>query len=168
MEQTNTCIAKTDPCPSGVKDPYLLICRKCSEFCKVCTDYATCTTCILNYSLANKKCYPPRSCPEGFTYNGVDCTQCSINCASCVSSIKCNYCMEGFYLNTLTNACASTCPTGYYGDVESRVCMICSPACKTCVNNNYTCTSCKDITVGGVTTFKYLYGNMCVDRCPYL
>lgn len=46
--------------------------------------------------------------------------------------------------------------------------MICSPACKTCFNNNYTCTSCKDVTANGVTTYKYLFGNTCVDRCPYL
>jgi|LauGreDrversion4_2_1035121.scaffolds.fasta_scaffold77767_3 hypothetical protein len=76
--------------------------------------------------------------------------------------------MTGSYLNTLTNQCVTNCPIGYYGDDQSRVCMLCAPACKTCVNNNYTCTSCKDVTANGVTTFKYLYGNTCVDRCPYL
>jgi proprotein convertase subtilisin/kexin type 5 len=146
----------------------LSICRKCSEFCKTCDDFATCKTCIPNYSLANNKCYPPRSCPEGYTYNGNDCTKCPINCASCVSDTQCNYCMETFYLDTNTKQCVSTCPIGYYADVESRVCMVCAPQCKTCVNNNYTCTSCKDLVDGGVTTFTYLFGSACVDRCPYL
>lgn len=41
--------------------------------------------------------------------------------------------------------------------------MQCAPACKTCVTNNYTCTSCQP--VNGVNY--YLFNRTCVTRCPY-
>jgi proprotein convertase subtilisin/kexin type 5 len=92
------------------------------------------------------------------------CLPCSANCARCPTASVCNLCMDGYFLNTLTNQCTSNCPNGYYADAASKVCMVCSPACGTCVTNNYTCITCKDI--GSVKHYKF--GNTCVTRCPYL
>ena len=105
------------------------------------------------------------SCPQGFRYDTVlGCQPCSTNCSACSSASSCALCMSGSYLNTVNGQCTTNCPAGYYGDALSNVCMKCSPACATCVTNNYTCTSCQD--VGGVAM--YLFGSTCVTRCPYL
>ena len=65
-----SCIDKTANCPAGtIKDPYLNLCKKCSDFCKNCTDSNTCNECITNYNLAAGKCYPFRECPPGFMFD---------------------------------------------------------------------------------------------------
>jgi proprotein convertase subtilisin/kexin type 5 len=157
IEKTSTCspVMTTPDCPAGtIKDPYFSYCRNCPDFCSSCSSVTTCTACVKGYYLTTNTngtitCSPPKSCPAGYRSDDANgCVACSSNCASCPSSSTCNLCMQGYYLDTTTKQCTQNCPAGYYGDSASRVCMICSPACATCVNNNYTCTSCRDI--GGV------------------
>ena len=99
-----------------VRDSFLNQCKKCSDFCKTCTDSDTCTQCNANYHLAGGKCYPFRECPPGFMFDNEKCVQCPADCQSCKSSSVCAYCNQDFFLDSLTGQCVSTCPAGYYGD----------------------------------------------------
>ncbi|TNV75036.1 hypothetical protein FGO68_gene6423 [Halteria grandinella] len=173
IDSTSTCVQTTalTECPLGtIKDAYMGFCRSCPDFCTACSSTDNCTACVRNYYLAttnnvNYGCFSPKSCPAGYRMDDAQgCLPCSSNCASCPSATVCNLCKDTYYLDTLTNQCTQTCPNGYYGDAASKVCMMCSPACKTCVTNNYTCTSCNDI---GATKY-YLYESTCVTRCPYI
>ena len=135
-------------------------------YCLTCSSYTTCTKCIAGYSLGKGKCYGGLICPPGFRYENNNCTKCPDNCESCPSASECGFCSADYALNTFTGLCVNldNCPVGYYGNKEARVCLTCQPTCKTCINNNYTCTSCKEVD----NVSHYLYIDKCVSRCPYL
>ncbi|XP_013927534.1 PREDICTED: proprotein convertase subtilisin/kexin type 5-like [Thamnophis sirtalis] len=78
-EESRNCITS---CP---EDFYLdnnkIVCRKCSENCRSCTEFHTCTECRPGLSLQGTRCVI--RCEAGKYYNGRDCEPCHHSCASC-------------------------------------------------------------------------------------
>lgn len=68
---------------------------------------------------------------------------CDTSCATCYgpSTNNCASCTGTTYLNPFTNACVSTCPTGYYPDTSTKRCKQCYQFSET-VPTDQTCSTC--------------------------
>lgn len=96
--------------------------QDCPQFCDVCSDTSTCTTCQANYYLdSNGDCVSP--CPPGTFVSGKICASkkeslmiayfhlgCSQFCDVCSDSISCQTCQPNYYL--YQKECIAGCPTG--------------------------------------------------------
>lgn len=77
----------------------------------------------------------------GNTYNRL-CMACHATCLACSKGgiYGCSTCPNGKF-KTAVNSCVSTCPDGYYPNVN--VCTQCNAACKTCsASGTSSCLSC--------------------------
>jgi proprotein convertase subtilisin/kexin type 5 len=79
------------------------------------------------------------------------------NCTSCFSS------STNFLLDTVVQTCVATCPTGYFANLTTNICVICSSTCLTCVDSATKCTSCN---ANGSTRNFYAPANECHGTCP--
>ncbi|XP_048065150.1 proprotein convertase subtilisin/kexin type 5b isoform X2 [Megalobrama amblycephala] len=119
-----------------------------------------CITCLhyfLKFKNNTRTCVP--ECPSGFFRDDKKrCKKCSPLCESCVGSRsdQCSTCRPGLYLVEGANNCVSSCPDGFYLDLESTMCRKCSENCKKCTSANI-CTECQ--------TGLSLQGNKCQLSC---
>ena len=101
------------------------------------------------------------SCNNSGNYilNESYCVSCGIYCNNCLSSNQCTDCIENyFYIDALKN-CSSSCPNGYYTDLNNQLCLPCNTNCISCFGPNASqCYSCNNKS--------YQYNNTCVNQCP--
>lgn len=97
-------------------------CFRCVFYCKTCTGYNTCISCISGYFFENKGC-----------------TRCQTGCQTCKSTSICLTCKRNYYLNN--GICSTSCPVGYFKNPISTICEKCSNTCKSCVSD-LSCSSC--------------------------
>ena len=70
---------------------------------------------------------------------------CAVHCEVCTSNQvgDCSLCSNGYFAHPFTSACDSMCTPGYYPDVTTRKCLLCSPSCATCSGpGDSACSSC--------------------------
>ncbi|XP_020643443.3 proprotein convertase subtilisin/kexin type 5 isoform X1 [Pogona vitticeps] len=142
-EETQSCISS---CPDGFYlDSNRIVCRKCSENCKTCTEFQTCTECRHGLSLQGSRCVI--RCEEGKYYNGRDCEPCHHSCASCAGPgpDACLNCTEEYLMEN--GRCVLACNNGYYFDqsLENgyKTCKRCDASCFGCSGpGEKNCTSC--------------------------
>uniref|UniRef100_A0A8C1EK54 Proprotein convertase subtilisin/kexin type 5b n=1 Tax=Cyprinus carpio carpio TaxID=630221 RepID=A0A8C1EK54_CYPCA len=119
-----------------------------------------CITCLhyfLKFKNNTRMCVS--ECPTGFFRDDKKrCKKCSPLCESCMGSRsdQCSTCRLGLYLVEGGNSCASSCPDGFYLDLESTMCRKCRENCKKCTSANI-CTECQ--------TGLSLQGNKCQLSC---
>lgn len=119
-----------------------------------------CITCLhyfLKFKNNTRMCVP--ECPPGFFRDDKKrCKKCFPLCESCIGSRsdQCSTCRLGLYLVEGGNNCISSCPDGFYLDLESIMCRKCSSNCKNCLSANI-CTECQP----GLS----LQGNKCQLSC---
>uniref|UniRef100_A0A8C1W9D5 Proprotein convertase subtilisin/kexin type 5b n=1 Tax=Cyprinus carpio TaxID=7962 RepID=A0A8C1W9D5_CYPCA len=119
-----------------------------------------CITCLhyfLKFKNNTRMCVS--ECPTGFFRDDKKrCKKCSPLCESCMGSRsdQCSTCRLGLYLVEGGNTCASSCPDGFYLDLESTMCRKCRENCKKCTSANI-CTECQ--------TGLSLQGNKCQLSC---
>ena len=118
---------------------------KCFLGCSIC-ERCECKSCFdLNAVLtSDEKC----ECKDGYYKNDSEtnldkvCVKCSYGCASCTSSLNCNFCEDLFILTD--NSCI--CEPGYYSynsaNDEDIKCNKCPFPCEEC-SNEKKCDSCK-------------------------
>ncbi|KFQ97009.1 Proprotein convertase subtilisin/kexin type 5, partial [Nipponia nippon] len=142
-EVTNSCITN---CPDGFYlDKNKIVCRKCSENCKICVEFQICTECTHGLSLHGTKC--AIHCEEGKYHNGRECEPCHHSCATCTGAgvDACINCTQGYFMEG--GRCVQSCSSGYYLDhsMESRYksCKRCDASCLDCSGQgDRNCTSC--------------------------
>uniref|UniRef100_A0A671RA21 Proprotein convertase subtilisin/kexin type 5-like n=1 Tax=Sinocyclocheilus anshuiensis TaxID=1608454 RepID=A0A671RA21_9TELE len=119
-----------------------------------------CITCLhyfLKFKNNTRMCVP--ECPTGFFRDDKKrCKKCSPLCESCIGSRndQCSTCRSGLFLVEGGNNCASSCPDGFYLDLDSTMCWKCTENCKKCTSANI-CTECQ--------TGLSLQGNKCQLSC---
>ncbi len=109
----------------------MLILDLCPVGCTECSQAAGCTACSPEYILSGGTCV----CTTAG--GGADCQICSLT--------KCNLCKIGYFLDSKTGNCVTSCPNGYYNEVfnDLRSCQLCSSLynnCKFCTAS--ACTIC--------------------------
>ncbi|XP_061483725.1 proprotein convertase subtilisin/kexin type 5 isoform X1 [Rhineura floridana] len=142
-EESRSCVTS---CPDGFYlDNNKIACRKCSENCKTCTEFQTCTECKHGLSLQGSRCVI--RCEEGKYYNGRDCEPCHHSCASCAGpgADACINCTEDYLMEN--GRCVLACNNGYYFDhsLENgyKTCRRCDASCFGCSGpGDRNCTSC--------------------------
>ncbi|XP_044301878.1 proprotein convertase subtilisin/kexin type 5 isoform X1 [Varanus komodoensis] len=142
-EESRSCITN---CPVGFYlDNNRIVCRRCSENCRTCTEFQTCTECRHGLSLQGSRCVI--HCEEGKYYNGRDCEPCHHSCASCAGpgADACINCTEDYLMEN--GRCVVACSNGYYLDhsLENgyKTCKRCDPSCFGCSGpSEKNCTSC--------------------------
>lgn len=131
-------IPSSCPCKSGYFESNR-VCSPCSLSCRTCSNVNTnCTSCHFGSYMSNYKCL----CNEGYFANGQNCTACDIRCRSCIfTSTNCLTCNP--LHRTYLNGTACICPSAFYQDNTSLVCMPCSYSCLTCFDStSFSCLSC--------------------------
>lgn len=114
-----------------------------------------CTSCHAPWIMQGNTCV--NQCTEGY-YLNASCLRCDARCQKCSSATQCQSCSANYFLNMSIVGdvpCVSICQPGYYGDIDSRLCLACQPPCLTC--NNTICMSCLN---------GYLLSGRCLSSCP--
>lgn len=111
-------------------------CTSRSAYCVKCNS-KDCTKCAENYYLDSlSNC---QSCPSGKYCDGSNSQKnCTSNCKTCDSSLACENCSSGYYLN---NSNCISCSAGYFCDGSTNQ--------QTCGNNQYSTggsASCQDVS----------------------
>ncbi len=125
------------------------MCYSCIPPCFTCSVLLTnCTSCVSpNYLMAsNNTCLS--NCPSGYAtnINTSACDSCNIVCSTCFGSTinECIACKNvsgiNYYLNN--TSCLANCPSGFYNDSISNLCIACTAPCANCSINPTNCTSC--------------------------
>ena len=60
------------------------------------------------------------------------CKPCSDTCDKCLSQDICNPCPNDQFYFKITTSCLATCPDGYFGDINNKLCVKCSEGCAKC------------------------------------
>ncbi|KAM4678591.1 uncharacterized protein O3C94_010455 [Discoglossus pictus] len=136
-------------------------CYTCDPSCQSCfgPQALDCFSCHTGYFLdEDNQCVA--TCPQGFFGDlfSQSCEKCSVTCESCTgSSDNCLKCKSDEYnLFLHEGSCISTCPDGYFENVEGY-CEACDNSCKACDENKMKCLSCDE----GL----YLENFRCLPNC---
>lgn len=123
-------------CNDGYYDTETYYCTQCPDLCINCTS-ESCDECKAHAHLNNSKC----ECDKKYYQNSSECLICPDKCHSCLDSLNCMLCDEGYYPET------------------DLGCLLCNDTCKTC-KNDYSCESCH--------SGNYLSVNNrdCLSGCP--
>ena len=187
------------PCPDGWwGDDTVWRCKPCygvyslmpgtRQGCRTCfgplsTSCKTCNDGIYYFSIDNSCLY---TCPDGYysteqPYPNNLCNQCYQHnpptnpdgtCATCTGgfSNECLSCNHGWFFDSTTKKCVTTCPIGWWGDEVNNVCQQCYQAPLT-TSHEQTCYTCSKGTVRDCTScsgnsFFYAPYQSCLLTCP--
>ena len=120
------------------------ICKNCSEFCFMCTNFSYCDSCLADSGVAyeNGNC----RCPSGFYADLVNekCKFCEPTCLSCnyYDGSLCTSCKSNSYLNGSN----CYCNQGYYWNSTLSICSKCDSLCNDCISL-LQCNNCKNNTL---------------------
>ena len=169
-----TCLSA---CPAGYYGAVITnftykICTPCNQACLTCyggTD-TQCYTCNFDMMLYKSGSWCKSACAVGWGYilDSQYCTHCNPRCVSCFNNgNNCTTCRTtgsnaGFQIITdfvaNTGPCYGICPNGYFANLTTRFCDLCTSPCKTCNLLTTNCTSC-------IINF-YLLNYTCYSTCP--
>jgi len=143
LQTDGTC---STPCPSGYYgETSTNSCEPCHSTCRTCTgpNENQCGSCYNTRFLREHYCLD--NCPSGmfekYTCSCAPdndcgcCKHCHTNCETCYddTNFDCIVCAAGFHAQPNSDVmCMVNCPSGYYADNESRLCVACSAPCATC------------------------------------
>jgi len=95
------------------------------------------------------------------------CKTCTTNTSSCLSCYNnTNISQYNIYFPT-NNSCLLSCPTGYYEDIPTLTCFVCSSTCLTCSFSINNCTSCNQSS-SYLALYITNYNGACLSACPTL
>ncbi|KAL4509926.1 hypothetical protein ABPG72_010119 [Tetrahymena utriculariae] len=152
------------------------ICQACDPSCLQCfgNRNTQCLACSVGfyYNQINSSCL--KQCEDGYTQQILNigssqqliCIPCDSNCRTCnqTNAQYCLTCKDNMYLNTVTNACVSTCPNLQYK--INGICKNCPTGCQSCYNTNpsnpQTVESCLSCVSG---YFLDIENQLCVKNC---
>ncbi|CAJ1354476.1 unnamed protein product [Effrenium voratum] len=100
---------------------------------------------------------------EGGPKIGGTCEKCLGTCKKCSSSVVCEVCWDGTFLNPRTGRCAMECPSDHYMvgfGVEGRICKPCPLEAAGCVNETWF-FECR-----GDNQYLAVGGGTCTTKCP--
>lgn len=154
----STVAACLSSCPAGTYQSGT-ICSLCQYPCLTCASEADCLSCTTGV-LIGSACYT--TCLSGyFAYNNT-CSPCSSPCSECaVVAANCTQCVSSYWL--LSSSCLTGCPTGYFGESQSRQCLPCVGLCREC-SSYVNCTACGAEFIYFVSNSSNL--GQCVSSCP--
>lgn len=142
-------------CPPGYWSDFLNnVCVACHPYCSLCTGPNPLTDCTACKGLA--MLFPTHSgcgldCPEGYweDFSSNTCKVCHNMCVNCEgpqSYDDCSDCKNGGLRQPVQKACFTNCPSGYWPDVENRICRDCHLNCAECngPDKSSGCTRCRN------------------------
>ncbi|KRX07487.1 Insulin-like growth factor binding protein, N-terminal [Pseudocohnilembus persalinus] len=91
------------------------------------------------------------------------CVDCPVQCTLCTSSTSCSSCAYGYYYDTTTSSCVTTCPDTYYAEDNGRTCQPCDSECYTC--NGPSSKQCILCTSSPTQLYMH-FDNQCYQNCP--
>ena len=150
-------------CPATLVyvDNVLHKCVACHSTCLTCygSAFNNCLTCGGSFpKLWVSTCLA--ACPAN-TFDSSGCVACSALCATCAGAGACTTCIAGYYKNSATSDCETTCLTTEYPDIATGTCTACTTGCGRCVatgtDSCSTCTGSFFLAVGTTT---------CATTCP--
>ena len=158
-------------CPTGyAKDSSSNTCVQCHASCSQCTGSSTqCSVCNAEYfkQPAPDDTTCSSSCPAGYAGDSTTrtCVQCDISCSVCTGTgnTQCSACNLGYFIQPAPAAttCSSSCPVGFWKDIDNRSCAPCNAACAVCTGPDK--TQCSECNSG---YFLQPSGTGCLDSCP--
>lgn len=148
------CVLTTNCSPGKFFDSRAFECKLCDESCAECNgrEASDCSACYPGHVFSDGHCVPSvLSCGKGeyFSTETSSCAICPPGCSQCTDSVSCVMCHSGYFLHTSQvdqsavnkKLCVKSCPPGFYGDSVGKVCVDCSPFCKTCSSIDF-CITC--------------------------
>jgi hypothetical protein len=151
----------------------LSFCQQCCLGCIDCTsnDISSCTSCLHGYFLA-----PNINVPSSQT-----CYPCISNCYSCINSVKCKSCNQGYELNVDFTLCVKSCNSNCLTCDSNNLtkCLSCynnaiyNPLTSTCdlnisCNKTKNCTACPDnYVLVNSTCFNCTFSTLNCAGCSY-
>ena len=173
LTSTSSCVSS---CPNYYyANSTIWLCAQCDASCFTCNGgYAeNCTSCsptaTLRYLLL-KMCWSV--CPGGYYSNDTACAcvlcPVNLNCGNCTyqnstNNIICTSCAYGYFLQSSTNICQSSCNSNQFANLGNNSCLACDSSCLTCSGfGSAACTTCLSplLYTSNVT------GGFCVSSCP--
>jgi hypothetical protein len=113
------------------------VCYYCMDNCDTCEKdedgILICAKCSIGYILKNNNCVE---------------LVCDPNCEKCVMNIttlRCDQCKNGYFIDPYGYMCLIHCPDYYYGENDTGRCELCMGNCKSCEeidNTGLKCTDC--------------------------
>ncbi|CAJ1459744.1 unnamed protein product [Effrenium voratum] len=150
------------------------VCAPCSASHGLCLNTSYVLECGENTYLDPWNITCVQTCPDG--YFGLDgeskeggpkiggtCEKCLGTCKKCSSSVVCEVCWDGTFLNPRTGRCAMECPSDHYMvgfGVEGRICKPCPLEAAGCVNETWF-FECR-----GDNQYLAVGGGTCTTKCP--
>lgn len=120
----------------GIRD-VLIIAKLCHSYCQLCTGSTntTCTACKASYFLSGTTC--DTACLTGYVPNLPSnvCVVCNSYCLTCNgTATNCSTCQSivggvQIYKVEDQNSCVATCSSGYFSQLSSQKCLLCSLHC---------------------------------------
>ncbi|XP_011405480.2 PREDICTED: furin-1-like [Amphimedon queenslandica] len=143
-------------CSSGQYFEHRVLgCKSCHGSCLECSGRkeSDCTSCSPSKVFREGSCIDKADfCSTGEYYSEStgSCAVCPPGCSSCINDLTCLKCDQHLYIysalmehsNLRRTFCIETCPDGYYGDIKSGNCTLCSSTCATCTDAPANCTTC--------------------------
>lgn len=131
-------------CAAGTFVDSTFKCAKCHPSCRECNgpNPGDCTVCITDATKTSPTAVVSScACKPGTLFNGIACSACNINCATCGTNVDvCLTCPAGFILQN--SRCVCDVNNKQYLDSTSK-CLACHPRCKSCNGpNNNQCLTC--------------------------
>ncbi|KAL4456965.1 hypothetical protein ABPG74_014603 [Tetrahymena malaccensis] len=169
---TLTCVGTCQP--NFYANDNTRLCTPCHPACNGCTggQKSNCNQCAAPYFKFKDNC---DYCPDSYygDASAKECKPCPSECAICTDLLSCQKCNPSYFLegstcvpqctlpkwgSQLTNTCVNTCPIRTYGDINQRVCKLCSQNCANC-QDSQNCIDC---------FYPYFLNNsnQCVLLCP--
>lgn len=134
-------------------------CLPCLSNCTQCTSSFTCSLCESGFYWNQTLCLKIPQCQLGSFFNGSQCANCHLNCATCwgANVTSCDTCAIGYFLTG--NSCAEpmrVCAQAQFL-TNNNNCQSCARGCAQC-HNSTLCTACQSGYL--------LAANNCATTCP--
>lgn len=119
-------------------------CMPCEPKCKACVNKVNyCINgCEQPFLFKDNRCLV--ECGSGFTGINGFCESCPKGCSECIyenNQKVCIKCIENSFL--FNGTCSTSCPLGYYPEIETGLCELCLEACAECFGKSFKdCYSC--------------------------
>ena len=139
-----------------IKNRVTSLCVACPYDCYLCDSSSNCLSCnsvtdFRQFNATTKRCDPLPKYFNNFVTVALPCPQ---GCLICQTTYSCILCSPNYFKRT-DNLCYSSCPSRFYAQIGTQICISCPFDCFTC-DENHNC-----LTSSAQFDFRVLNGTRC-------